>query len=166
MPKLRNRKAMPYALEPLLKIRATREDRAAGALAAAKRKTAKAAADLEARREELENFERTKDERRDRIYETIIGRTVKRDNIDLANEGIAKIDEEGAMRIDGVKRAEKDLDDRKREEEAARLDFVLSAKNRMKIDEHKARHTAEEALDAEKKAEGELEDFVARKPEI
>jgi len=157
---------MPYALEPLLKIRATRQDRAAGELAAAKRKTAEAAKSLEQRRSELAEFERTKEERRDRIYETIIGRAVKRESIDLANEGVAKIDEEGAMRTDGDKRAEKELADRKTEEESARANFVVSTKNKMKLDEHKSRHLEECSKETEMRAEGELEDFTVRKIEI
>ena len=157
---------MSYALQPLLRIRTMREDRATGELVAAKRDLALAEEALEARRHDLAEWEETKEERRDRIYDTIIGREVSRDQIDLANEGVARIDEEGVLKADNVKRAE--VERRKREEaaDAARANLNSAIKNRMKIDEHKAIWLVEEAAEQEARAEGELEDFTVRKDEI
>ena len=157
---------MSYALQPLLRIRTMREDRASGELSAARRELAAAEEALEARKRDLEAYENTKDARRDRIYDAIMGRTVSREQIDLANEGIARIDEEGALKADNVARAEGER--RKREEEtvAARHNLALATRNRMKIDEHKGVWLAAEAAAEEYRAEGELEDFVVRKPEI
>ena len=50
--------------------------------------------------------------------------------------------------------------------EAARANFVLATKNRMKIDEHRAVWIKDEAAEQEARAEGELEDFIVRKEEI
>ena len=100
---------MPYALQPLLVIRETREDRARGELTAARRAVVEAEEALADRQRELAEFEETKEERRDRIYATIIGRTVSRDQIDLANEGVARIDEEGVLKADN--REESELED-------------------------------------------------------
>ena len=155
---------MPYMLQPLLRIRLMREDRASGELVAAKRNLAQAEEALAAR--DLEEWEKTKDERRDRIYDAIIGREVSRDQIDLANEGVARIDEEGVLKADNVKRAEGEVKAKEAAAEAARANLNLAIKNRMKIDEHKAVWTAEEAKAQEARAEGELEDFVVRKEEI
>ncbi len=157
---------MPYALQPLLKIRTMREDRASGELVAAKRDLAVAEEALEARRRDLAEWEATKEGRRDRIYAAVIGRTVSRDQLDMANEGVARIDEEGALKADNVKRAEQER--RQREEAAAeaRKRLNLATKNRMKIDEHKAVWAREDALAQEARAEGELEDFTVRKEEI
>ena len=157
---------MPYLLQPLLRIRTMREDRASGELVAAKRDLALAEEALEARKRDLVEWEETKEERRDRIYDTIIGREVSRDQIDLANEGVARIDEEGVLKADNVKRAE--VERRKREEaaDAARANLNFAIKNRMKIDEHKAVWRAEESAAEEARAEGELEDFTVRKDEI
>lgn len=157
---------MPYALQPLLKIRLMREDRASGELVAAKRERLAAEEALEARRRDLAAYEETKEERRDRIYETIIGREVTRDQIDLANEGVARIDQEGVLKADNVKRAEGEVENRKKIEADARDAYTLATKNRMKIDEHKAVWLAEDALEQEARAEGELEDFTVRKEEI
>lgn len=143
-----------------------REDRAAGELIAAKRELAAAEEALEARKRDLAAYEETKEERRDRIYDAIIGRAVSRDQIDLANEGVARIDEEGALKADNVARA--DGERRKREEATgvARRNLVVATKNRMKIDEHKDVWLAAEAAEDERRTEGELEDFIVRKPEI
>ena len=157
---------MGYFLQPLLRIRTMREDRASGELVAAKRDLALAEEALAARQRDLAEWEATKEERRDRIYATVIGRTVSREQIDLANEGVARIDEEGVLKADNVKRAEQERKQREEAAETARQNLNLATKNRMKIDEHKAVWLREEALEQDARAEGELEDFTVRKEEI
>lgn len=157
---------MAYALQPLLRIRMMREDRASGELVAAKRDLALAEEALEARKRDFADWSSTKEERRDRIYDAIIGREVSRDQLDLANEGIARIDEEGALKADNVKRAEGEVRDKSALAETARTNLNLAIKNRMKIDEHRAVWLKEEADAQEARAEGELEDFIVRKEEI
>ena len=97
---------MSYILQPLLRIRTMREDRATGELTAARQALAAAQEALAARQRDLAEWESTKEERRDRIYDAIIGRKVSRDQIDLATEGVSRIDEEGVLKADNVKRAE------------------------------------------------------------
>ena len=143
-----------------------REDKASGELTAARRAVRSAEAAVEDRRRELAEFERTRDERRDRIYDTIMGRPVSRDQIDLAQEGVARIDEEGALKADNVVRAESELKKREDEAEAARANFVTATKNRMKIDEHRAVWQTEAAKEEEHRVEGELEDFTGRKQNL
>ncbi len=157
---------MPYLLQPMLNIRLMREDRATGELTAARQALAAAEEALAARKRELADFEATKEERRDRIYDAIIGRPVSRDQLNLANEGVARIDEEGALKADNVSRAEAERKERETATEVARANLNLAIKNRMKIDEHKAVWIAEEALAQEARAEGELEDFTVRKEEV
>ncbi len=157
---------MSYTLQPLLRIRTMREDRASGELVAAKRNLAQAEEALAARQHDFEEWEKTKEERRDRIYDAIIGREVSRDQIDMANEGVARIDEEGVLKADNVKRAEGEVKEKEAAADAARTNLNIAIKNRMKIDEHKAVWLAEEAKEQEARAEGELEDFTVRKEEI
>ena len=140
-----------YALQPLLNIRIMREDRASGELTAARQAVRRAEDALADRERELSEYERTREERRDRIYDAIMGRAVSREQIDLANEGVARIDEEGAL---------------KAEAETARAAFVTASKNRMKIAEHRAIWVVEEAKEQELRAEGELEDFTGRKQNL
>ena len=157
---------MSYTLQPLLRIRTMREDRASGELTAARRALAVAEESLAARRRDLAAYEETKEERRDRIYDAIIGREVSRDQIDLANEGVARIDEEGVLKADNVKRAEGVVREKTAAADTARANLNLATKNRMKINEHKSVWLAEEAREQEARAEGELEDFTVRKDEI
>lgn len=157
---------MSYFLQPLLRIRAMREDRATGELTAARLAVEEAARRLAERKHELAAYEETKEERRTRIYDAIIGRPVSRDRIDLANEGVARIDEEGVLKADNVTRAEGELKDREAAAEVARVNMIVAMKNRMKIEEHRSVWEAEEAAEQEHRAEGELEDFIVRKPEI
>ena len=157
---------MPYVLQPLLQIRTMREDRATGELSAARRELATAEAALEARRRDLAAYEETREERRDRIYDAIMGRAVSREQIELANAGVARIDEEGALKADNVARAEAERKKREEAAAAARLNLFMATKDRMKIDEHKGVWLAEEAAEEELRTEGELEDFVVRKSEI
>ena len=154
---------MSYTLQPLLNIRVMREDRASGELTAARRAVASAQEALEARENELKAFNETKEERRDRIYAAIMGQPVSRDRIDMAQEGVARIDEEGALKADNVAQAKNDLKRREEAAEAARALFVMATKNRMKIDEHKAVWIAQEAKEQEFRADIELEDFIGRK---
>lgn len=143
-----------------------REDRAAGELTAARQALAAAEEALAARRRDLAEYEDTKEERRDRIYAAIIGRSVSRDQIDIANEGVARIDEEGVLKADNVTRAEGEVREREAVAETARVNMTAATKNRMKIDEHKSIWLQAEIAEQERLAEGELEDFIVRKPEI
>jgi len=154
---------MAYALQSMLKIRTMREDRASAELSAARQAVRQAAQSLEERKAELRDFEETKEERRDKIYSAIIGHKVSMDDIDLAVEGVARIDEEGALKADNVLLAEAEL--RKKEEaaEEARENFVRASKERMKITEHKAVWLEEEARESEHHQETELEDFTGKK---
>ena len=157
---------MSYTLQPLLNIRVMREDRASGELTAARRAVVSAQEALEARESELKAFNETKEERRDRIYAAIMGQPVSRDRIDMAQEGVARIDEEGALKADNVARAEAERQAREEAADAARAKLNLATKNRMKIDEHRAVWLMDEAKAQEDRAEAELEDFTVRKEEI
>ena len=154
---------MPYTLQPMLRIRVRREDRAATELTAARAAEREAELALEARKAELAEYERTKEERRDLVFAAVMGRPVPQEQIDLAREGVAKIDREGAERADAVVRA--DAERKKREEAvvAAQAALNLAIKNRMKIEEHRDAWILEDLKEQERHAEFELEDFTGRK---
>ena len=154
---------MAYALQSMLRIRTMREDRAATELTAARRDVVRAQDVLERRRNELAEFEATKDSRRDRIFEAVLGRAVSMEDLDLAREGIARIDEEGALKADNVVQAGAELQKCIDKAEVSRVAFVSASKNRMKITEHRAIWEAEEMAAAEFRQESELEDFTGKK---
>jgi hypothetical protein len=154
---------MAYALQSMLRIRAMREDRAATELTAARREVSRAQERLLQRKRDLEEYEATKEARRDRIFEAVVGRAVSMDDLDLAREGVARIDEEGILKADNVVQAEADLQKCKDNAETSRLAVVSASKNRMKITEHRAIWEAEEAAEAAYRSEMELEDFTGKK---
>ncbi len=154
---------MAYELEQLLVIRTRREDRARGELQTARQAVSQAMVDLENQRIALAQFEETKDERRDRIYDLIIGHEVKRDDLELAREGIARIDEEGVLKANNVERAKEVLRQKEDEAEKAKDAYIITAKECSKISEHKAEWQREESREAEYRQDIELEDFTGKK---
>ena len=93
----------------------------------------------------------------------MIGRAVTMDDLDLAREGVARIDEEGILKADNVVQAEAELKKCRDNAEVTRLAFVSASKNRMKISEHRSIWEAEESAAMERLQEAELEDFTGKK---
>lgn len=154
---------MAYALDSLMKIRIRREDTARSELTAARLRISEAQNELEARKEEFRLYEETKDERRERIFAAILGRTVGADELEMAREGISRIDEEGNLKADNIVRAESILRDREKEVESARDVLVFATKNRMKIEEHRSNWLTISAAEEDYRQEIELEDFTGKK---
>lgn len=154
---------MAYVLQSLLMIRTRREDTARGELVTARQKMAAAQQDLADRKAELQAYEQTREERRNRIYSTIIGRVVTGRDLEMAREGVARIDEEGNLRQNNVLRAEDRVREREAEVDAARAGFVVATKNRMKLDEHRSDWMRRAQLLEDYRQEIELEDFTGKK---
>ena len=115
---------MAYALESMLRIRVMREDRAGKDLVSARHAREVAQVELDSRKRKLDAYAQTKEERRDRVFDTILGRPVPRDEIDRVRTAISQIDEEGVLLTDGVTRAKADLETREQEAEKAHGRFV------------------------------------------
>ena len=154
---------MPYLLQPMIRIRQRREDAAGAALVVARTEERAAAKTLEERKEELAEYERTKEERRDRVYAAVMGRPCSMEELDMAREGVSRIDEEGILKADNVARAEGVLHEKEEASAAAQSALNLAIKNRMKIEEHRAAWVEEDRREQERNAEFELEDFTGRK---
>lgn len=154
---------MAYALQSLLMIRTRREDTARGELVAARQRMSQAQQELSDRKAELQAYEATREERRNRIFSTIIGRVVTQSDLELAREGVARIDEEGNLRQNNVLRAEDRLREREQEVDTARNGFVIATKNRMKLDEHRQDWMKQESILEDHRQEIELEDFTGKK---
>ena len=154
---------MSYLLQPMIRIRQRREDAAGAALVAARVEERAAAKTLEERREELAEYERTKEERRDRVYDAVMGRPCSMDDLDKAREGVARIDEEGVLKADNVARAEGVLHEKEEASAVAQSALNLAIKERMKIEEHRQQWVEEDRKEQERLAEFELEDFTGRK---
>lgn len=154
---------MAYALESMLRIRVMREDRAGKDLVAARHAREMAQVELEARKQKLSDYAQTKDERRDRVFETILMRPVPRDEIDRVRSAISQIDEEGVLLTDGVRRAEADLEAKGQEAEKAHGRFIAAVKERAKVSQHREIWAEEERRMQELRADAEMEEFTGRK---
>lgn len=154
---------MDYELNDMVRIRAMREDRSAAGLVAARRVVSRAQEALELSRRNLAEYEATKESRRNRIFAAVVGRAVTMDELDLAREGIARIDEEGILKADNALRAEAELKKRRDEAEVCHMAFVSASKRRMKIAEHRVAWEIEEEAASERRQEVELEDFSGKK---
>ena len=154
---------MNYPLQSMLKIRLMREDRAGTALTSARRARKQAADELEARRRARADYLTTKEERRDRIYDQVMGKPVKLDALDDVRTAVTRIDEEGVLLERAEQEAEDALEKKERAAESARIAFVGASRNRMKIEEHRKVWTEEMRIEEERAADAEMEEFMGKK---
>ena len=154
---------MAYALESMLRIRVMREDRAGKDLVTARHAREMAQVELEMRKRRLSDYDQTKEERRDKVFETIMMRPVPRDEIDRVRSAISQIDEEGVLLTDGVHRAEADLEAKEQEADKAHGRFVVAVKERVKVSQHKEIWAEEDRRMQELRADAEMEEFTGRK---
>ncbi len=154
---------MAYALQSMLRIRSMREDRAGKELIAARHERDAAQVELAKRTEKLEEYGRTKEERRDRVFDTIMQRVVSREDIDRVKDAVSRIDEEGILLQEGVSKAQQALEEREKEEDKAHVRFVIATKNHLKIKQHREIWEAEEQKLQERQQEAELEEFAGRR---
>ena len=154
---------MAYALESMLRIRVMCEDRAGKDLVAARHAREAAQTELDARKRKLHAYAQTKEVRRDRVFDTIIGRPVPRDEIDRVRTAISQIDEEGVLLTDGVRRAEADLETKEQETDKAHGRFVAAVKERAKVSQHREIWMEEDRRMQELRADAEMEEFTGRK---
>ncbi len=140
-----------------------REDRASAELVAARQEVVRAEQQLEERKNELRQFEATKEERRDRIFAAVVGHSITREELDQALEGVARIDEEGVLKADNVNLAVVNVKEKEKLSEEAHRLFVKASKDRTKISEHREVWLVEEMKEQEFRQEIELEDFTGKK---
>jgi len=154
---------MSYELQPMLRIRGLREDRAQGALVVARHARDVAERELEVRREKRRAYDETKEARRDRIFDAVVGRAVSRQDLDLAREAVSEIDEESMLLHRDEDRAADEHRAREAEAEAAHVVYVSAAKERMKISEHRKIWEEEDRLQREALSDAEMEEFAERR---
>ena len=154
---------MAYALQSMLKIRIMREDRAATELTVARKARAAAEQERDRRDGELRRYMLTKDQRRDAVYDSIIGTVVSRDMLDQAKETVAKIDEEGVTLEKALGDAKKVVEEKEKGEAVAHSRYVGATKEKMKIDMHRQAWEEEDRKEQEARAELEAEEFTGRR---
>ena len=124
---------MAYALQSMLKIRGLREERAQAELVQAKAVLAQAERELQARADARVEYETGKEERRDKVYAAVIGRTVKMDDLDRARSAVTLIDEEGILLAEAERKARAVFTEKESAAEAARGVLAMATRNKEKI---------------------------------
>lgn len=157
---------MAYALQSMLKIRSMREDRTQSELAQARSAKSLAEKALEEREEAIVEYESTKDERRDRVYQMVMGKVVSMDELDHVRAAVSQIDEEGVLLAEAERRAKVTVEEKDKAVEAARLKYVDAVKEKTKFVEHRRAWEDEEHLKEELAADREMEDFVGVKLKV
>ena len=157
---------MGYALQSMLKIRTMREDKSQTALAQARSAKVQAEKVLEQKTQAVIEYEVSKEERRDRVFASVMGKSVTRDDLDNARLAVAQIDEEGLLLVEAEHRAKELVEKREAEVEQARKVYVCAVKEMSKIVEHRRIWEEEARKQEEITADREMEDFVSRKAEI
>lgn len=156
---------MAYPLKSMIRIRTMREDRAATDYTRARRARVEAERTLREKTEERERYEETKESRRDRVYDAVMGRAVKIAALDRARDAVNRIDEEGLLLEEDEKKAEHELEARTRETSAARIRYAAAQKNRQKIELHREAWEEDDRREQERLADAELEEFVGKRQE-
>ena len=154
---------MAYALNDMLKIRAMREDRAGTELTGARRARAAAERVRDERAETRRRFDATKDERRERVYDAVMGRVVSMDDLDRARAAVTRIDEEAMLLAEAERHAQDELAKRDRAAEAAHVRFVAASRKKAKIDQHRLAWEQEDRRMQEMRADAEMDEFTGRR---
>lgn len=154
---------MAYALNDMLKIRAMREDRAGTELTGARRARSAAERVRDEKAETRRRFDATKDERRDRIYDAVMGRVVSMDDLDRARAAVTRIDEEAMLLAEAERQAQAELAKRDRAAEAAHVRFVAASRKKAKIDQHRLAWEQEDRRMQEMRADAEMDEFTGRR---
>lgn len=151
---------MAYALQSMLKIRGLREERAQAELVQAKAVQAQAERELQKCADARGEYEAGKEERRDRVYAAVIGRTVKMDDLDRARSAVTLIDEEGILLAEAERKARTVFKEKERAAEAARGVLAMATRNKEKIVQHRRVWEEEDRRSRERIADAEMDEFA------
>src|SRR5436305_1347502 len=140
---------MNYVLQPLLKVRLFREDAAANAMTAQRRRVASAEAELERRKQELEDYTVWRPRRRGESSRTVIGKEVPMSALDDVKLDLQIVWAGQVERQEAVFAGEKQV-----EEEKIKLTEAIAAhrkamRSREKLDIHKDMWRTQVLKDAE-----------------
>jgi len=154
---------MAYELQPMLRIRGMREDRAQTELAGARRSRRQAEQILEQKQERRSQFEATKEERRDQLFGKVIGKPVTLDELNDVRSEVSQIDEQSVLLEQDEHKAADVLQTKEEAVKNAHNAFVLAAKDLAKIEEHRKAWDEEDRKMQEMRADSEMEEFTGRK---
>ncbi len=149
-----------YALQDMLRIRTMREDRSGKQLVVARRERDVAQVEVNRSEQKLEDFRSTKELRRNRLYDSVMKRLVKRETLENLRERVANIDEQEHLLEVALADAEHVLETKEENAEKARIRYVVDSKNKSKIEMHRSTWLEEEKKAQEHQDDNEMEEFA------
>lgn len=152
-----------YLLQDLIFVREHREDKASKAVTAARRVVVEAEQLVERRQQELEDYKvwRVAEERR--LMDSIMLKPVKLGDITDLRLEIAGMREKELDYMDLLRKAEAELDRARELLEEARKAHIKATQELEKLVEHRQLWRREQALEEERLADLEMEDFTSPK---
>lgn len=148
-----------YPLQDMIFVREHRQDKASKALSAAMRVVREAEQNLAEKRKALEEYARWRAAEEERLIQSIMRKPVKLGDITDIRTEIVAMRERELDHVDQVRKAEGELDQAKKELELAKQAYRKATQDTEKLLEHRVTWLQEQALEQERLADLELEDF-------
>ena len=148
-----------YPLEALLSVRQFREEDAKRSVRYAELAVREAEDEVLRRKEALEAFRRWRREEEERRYDAIMLKALSIRQIDDFKAGLASLAAQESLKEEEVRKAEKNVLDRKKALEDCRAQAKKAMKNTAKIHAHKDIWAEEARKEAEHQADLEMEEF-------
>ena len=152
-----------YVLRDLLKVRLSREDSTARALAAQKRRVEEAEAKVQRCESELEEYRVWRIQREAELYDEIMNCTIEQKELESVQFKVQQLRDNEHEYEGRVIQAREELDAERKQLEADKKAYHEAVQKREKLDEHKQIWVADAKRVAEMSAEKELEDFKNRR---
>ncbi len=154
---------MRYIFEDLIDIRAVREDRAAKDASAKRARLEAAQALVERAKKELDDFRVWRVTEKDRLYDQVLRKVIRRSGLDQLKEMLAALDEKEALYMQRIQSAGRAVDDAKVAYDESRAAWRDARANLEKLEEHKSSWLKEEAIEAERHEDLEMEEFGTKR---
>ncbi len=154
-----------YPLAALLTVREYREESAKRRVRSAETTVREAEKNLEQQRKELEEYRIWRKQEEDRRYDSVMNVPLSLERLEMFKAGLARLAEEENLREQAVLAAEKEVQQRRSELEAAKTAAKIAARNTSKIEAHKNIWKEEAKKEEERREDLELEEFrpISRK---
>jgi len=151
-----------YPLAGLLRLRGFREEAAQKALRAAEAEARAAAETLAAREKRLAEYKQWRREETDKRWLLILNKTLSRGEMDEFKAGLALLEERELAEAQAVREAAEALEQAQGQVQAARAAWRAAEQARRKLSVHREEWEAEEAKEAARREDLELEEFKPR----
>lgn len=153
---------MKYPLQDLLRVRLFREENAQAEVTKKRAELEQAEEAVKEREQELAEYIKYRETREEELYDDIMKKPVQLRNLDDLKVDIQILREKQGLYEQKVDEAKQERVTAEEKLEETRRAYLLSVKERQKIDEHKEIWTQEMDKVREADAEKELEDFRVR----